>query len=599
MGGDDRQLGLSRRRFLELGAGVTAAMASSVSLTQLTSAAPAAQDVADVPREETLILVGVGGEAMNQFADVENVNVYLTNGSLSRSGYQVVYEPLAMYNMLGGEETPWLAESWEYNADFTEITVKIRPGVLWSDGTPFTAADPAFTLTMLRDAPATVGFASDMNQWIKDAVALDDLTLLITLNEGNPRFFFSYLTHNADNGVLIMPKHIWEGQDPETFTNFDLSKGWPISTGPYKLVSSTAQQKVWDRRDDWWGATTGFRSLPAPRRLIFLPAFEESRMAQLMIANEADISLNLTPANMQTVFVQNPKIITHSGQEPPYGYTDWWPIGLGFNCLTPPFDDPEIRWAISYALDRDALVQFAYRGAGEPTTVPFPYYPPLMEYIESISDLLEQYPTAAFDTAKTDEILTRKGYAKDGDGFYAKDGQRLSVPITTFNVLADLVAFVSEQLQQAGIESTFQLPTDFYTRLTLGDAPAWLFGHGGSVRDPYFTLRLYHSRYVKPTGEAATPAFYRWSNPDYDAIVDQMGNIGQDDPALKDLFRQAMEIWLPNLPDVQLVQFFHRIPMNTTYWTNWPTAENPYINGAFWHRTFLLVLTQLQSAGAE
>ena len=65
----------------------------------------------------------------------------------------------------------------------------------------------------------------------------------------------------------ILPKHIWEGQDPETFTNFDMSKGWPIATGPYKLVSSTAQQKVWDRRDDWWGASTGFRTLPAPKRL--------------------------------------------------------------------------------------------------------------------------------------------------------------------------------------------------------------------------------------------------------------------------------------------------------------------------------------------
>ena len=86
MSGDDLQLALSRRRFLELGAGVTAAMAGSVSLAQLTeAAAPAAQDIADVPREETLILVGVGGEAMNQFADVEHVNVYLTNGSLSRS----------------------------------------------------------------------------------------------------------------------------------------------------------------------------------------------------------------------------------------------------------------------------------------------------------------------------------------------------------------------------------------------------------------------------------------------------------------------------------------------------------------------------------
>ena len=59
---------------------------------------------------------------------------------------------------------------------------------------------------------------------------------------------------------------------------------------------------------------------------------------------------------------------------------------------------------------------------------------------------------------------------------------------------------------------------------------------------------------------------------------------------------QAMEIWLPDLPDIQLVQNFHRIPMNTTYWKNWPTAENDYVNGAPWHLTFPIVLWNLQQA---
>ena len=67
---------------------------------------------------------------------------------------------------------------------------------------------------------------------------------------------------------------------------------------------------------------------------------------------------------------------------------------------------------------------------------------------------------------------------------------------------------------------------------------------------------------------------------------------------LKELFRAAMEIWLPDLPDIQLVQNYHRIPMNTLRWTNWPTAENPYINGASWHLTYNLVLWNVQSVQA-
>jgi len=57
-----------------------------------------------------------------------------------------------------------------------------------------------------------------------------------------------------------------------------------------------------------------------------------------------------------------------------------------------------------------------------------------------------------------------------------------------------------------------------------------------------------------------------------------------------------MEIWLPELPDIQLVQNYHRIPWNTTYWKNWPTEENAYINGAHWHLTFAMVLWSLQLA---
>ncbi len=67
----------------------------------------------------------------------------------------------------------------------------------------------------------------------------------------------------------------------------------------------------------------------------------------------------------------------------------------------------------------------------------------------------------------------------------------------------------------------------------------------------------------------------------------------EDQAALVEQFGRAMEIWLPNLPDIQIQEWYHRIPMNQTYWTGWPTAENAYVNGAFWHLTFQLVLNRL------
>jgi peptide/nickel transport system substrate-binding protein len=73
-----------------------------------------------------------------------------------------------------------------------------------------------------------------------------------------------------------------------------------------------------------------------------------------------------------------------------------------------------------------------------------------------------------------------------------------------------------------------------------------------------------------------------------------MGQTAPDDPHLVGLFREALAIWLRELPAVPLLQFYHRLPHNQTYWRNWPSADNPYINTAYWHRTWLLVLLNLQ-----
>ena len=99
---------------------------------------------------------------------------------------------------------------------------------------------------------------------------------------------------------------------------------------------------------------------------------------------------------------------------------------------------------------------------------------------------------------------------------------------------------------------------------------------------------------VLPAAESPTTYFWRWKNAAFDALVDAMGQTAPDDPALDGLFRQAMEIWLDELPSIPLVQWYHRIPHNERYWTNWPSAENPYIHSAYWHRIWLLVLLELE-----
>lgn len=153
--------------------------------------------------------------------------------------------------------------------------------------------------------------------------------------------------------------------------------------------------------------------------------------------------------------------------------------------------------------------------------------------------------------------------------------------------------FYFARLREARL-SFFNLPPDFDDRFQKGQHTGSIYGHGGSVNDPYYTLRLSQSASeAVPGGHLVN--FARWKNPIYDKIVDEVYVTDMTNKAkLTELWRKAMEVWIPELPDIPLVHNFHRIPMNTTYWTIWPTEQNPYINGAFWHLTYAIVLWNLQ-----
>ena len=551
-----------------------------------------------VPRNRTFIAdCSNQQDCSGQFKDYASFNPFLLTGT-TKTGWNFAYEPLYFYNAYaeGGDNIiPWIATGHEYNSDYTAVTVSIREGVEWSDGQPWTAHDLVFTINVLRDHAPSLSFSTDMQAWVKNATAVDDYTAQIELTASNPRFIFSYFTNNFDNGIPIMPKHIWEDKDPESFSNFDMAQGWPVVSGPYKMAISSPEQRVWDVRSDWWAAKIGFRELPKVERLIYLPYMEESKRVQNIIANAMDTSLDLRPPNIKSIIDANPGVSTWTGKDVPLGYLDWWPVCLGFNNLEPPFNDPEVRRAVNYAINREQLVKIGWQGAGTSSHLPLPNFPPIRTYTDGIQDLIDKYEIGVYDPAKSAEILQRKGWSKDDEGFWNKDGERLTMVVDIFGIFNDLAPVLVAQLKQAGIEASFRLTSDTFTRMAQGTARAYMMGNGGSVRDPYFTLRLYHSRFVQPTGTHAE-RFWRWSNPEYDAIVDKMGQTSPDDPELQNLFRQAMEIWLSELPSIPLVQWYHRIPQNETYWKNWPTADNAYINSAYWHNTWLLVLLGLEPA---
>jgi peptide/nickel transport system substrate-binding protein len=552
----------------------------------------------DIPRSKTLIMAGLGGEHPGAFTDVENFNPHA--GGISRSGlYQAATEGLFYYNMLTGETIPWLATDFEYDAGFTGVTVNLRAGVEWSDGTPFTADDVAFTLNMLNENDK-MSRHGEVALWTEKAEAVDDLTVHVTFKTPAPRYMWDILTFRADVGVPMTPKHIFEAQDdPSSFTNYDPAKGWPVVTGPYKLVFTNVEKKLWDRRDDWWAAKTGFHDLPDVERLIFLPGMNEITMAQLLITNEIDMAFSLTVPNYKAVVGQNEKITTHYKGEPPYGYLDWWPVGLGLNTKRAPFDNIDVRWAISYSIDRDEVIEFGFAGGQVAPPLMFPEYEPMKKYFAAAEDLLVKYPTLENNPEKVVQLMTKSGFAKDGDGFWSKGGERLSFTIVTFPQhpsTTPAAPVVTAQLRRNGFDAKFVLPTDFVTRIISGEADAFIWGHA-SMRDPVQMMDAYSCRFVPDSDleDVSYPGLYRWCNEDYTALVDKMKAMPVDDPALMPLFEEAIEIWLREMPDIALNSTIITLPMNETYWTNWPQFDNQYIHEGFWHRTALQIFLNLES----
>ena len=578
--------GASRRDLIKAGAVVSTAALVPWSTAQAQPAAP--------PREKTMILVWGGREG--RWVDYDLWNPY-SIGSNHQNGPNLIYEPLAYYSAFADKMYMWLAESYNFSSDFKQLTIKTRSGIKWSDGVPFSAEDVAYTLNALRDLGPKVRWGVDVNQAVAQAKATDANTVVVDFKIPSPRFFF-FMTYKYDIGVYIVPKHIFEGQDWTNFKHFDLEKGWPVTTGPWKVAIASPQQKVFDRRASWWAADAKLAPLPIVERNIWLPFAGEQQAAQALITNQIDAGTGMQPATFPTMIKQNPKITSHAGQQAPYGYIDWWPISLYLNNEKKPFDDKDVRWALSHYIDRNQLIEVSYLGASSVSALPMPDYAPLKPYKDAIGDLLKKHDTLAFDPKKGDALLTGRGFKKGDDGIWAdKDGNKLTLEIIGFGASGPAMGPVlSEMLKRRGVAASLVLPPDFDDRFQKGQYTGAIYGHGGSVNEPYNTLRLYQGSSVAvPGGHQVN--FAKWKNADYDKLVDEMFGVAPTDTAkLTAIFRKAMEIWLPELPDIQLVQNYHRIPMNTTYWKNWPTAANSYVNGAHWHLTFPMVLWNLQPA---
>jgi len=552
-------------------------------------------DYLDAAREDTLIIDKPG-----RLEGGDNWNPKVPGNVVGWGMGQLGFESLMILNYETGEMMPWLAESFEGNADSTEFTLKLRDGITFYDGTPMTIDDIMYTIQLELD---TEGFGSHFTwkEWIASMEKVDDLTCVFKLTKPNPRFVLDYFSVKIAGTHFFLPKHVWETvEDPMTFKNFDIEKMYPMATGPYMVGKVSENEVFLVRNDNWWGYKTGFQKLPEPKLVIISYVGTEEVRTATAIDNGFDVMEDITFGAWQAIQAANPKWEAYY-DDFPYAVPDPCARLIGINNAVEPWNDKDMRWVLNYVMDRQQIIDIAYEG----TTTMAPYFWPSYASMQPYSDLVPKDKLDAMlkpDLDKAAAILTEKGYVKDGD-YWTKDGVELSLEIQcaeSFSELERIADVFAEQLQRFGINAVKVKLVDgtFYDNSNFGNYEAnsqWFTC--GSVNEPWATLRTLSGEGA-PIGE--TPQgqqnVYRWYNERYTEIVNEIGTLPLGDPKIMELTEEALAILYDELPALPAAQAKKLIPNNFTYWTNFPSAKNPYISPWCWWTSFIVVVVNIEKA---
>ncbi len=578
----------------------TAAPAATAAPAPTTAPAPTAAPapVAKVERKDILVIPG------NVNIPAPDVwNPYIPGVFILQGMNQNMMEPLFMLNYETGKIDGWLAESYTANATQDEWTVKLRKGTEWSDGVPLTSDDVVFTINMLKDNAPQLNWSGAVKQWVKTVEAVDPQTIKFTLTGSNPRFVMENLAGTTSQAIVPVPKHVWQGKDPVTFKNpADLKAGGPIFSGPYTVKSFSSTEFDYKRNDKWWGAKTGAFKLPAPLE-IRRPWIGDSATAnQMGVTNDADVAGPGTPSELKALQAQNAKLVSYT-DKPPIGWIDPCPRMLTVNNTVKPWDKKEMRWALSYAINRQQIVDVVNEGAGATSSFIFPDYAAMQPYKDAIKDITA--PIGEFNLDKSHKLLEGQGYKLKDGKYIGADGKPLTLNIVAPPFMDPWAKMVVQQLNAAGIDAVEKIIEwgIFRDQTGRGQFEAATDWDGcGSVIEPWFGMQRFHKKWVNPVGTAGTEYVdntnnaARWSNDKYSALIDQMGSLPLGDPKVTDLMKQAVTIYTDELPDIPLVQTPAFYLFNTKYWTNWPTKDNNYVQPPLHWEHFLRQLVELKPA---
>ncbi len=472
-----------------------------------------------------------------------------------------MYEPMMIFNRATAEIVPWLATGYTWNSDNTVLTFKIRDGVKWSDGQPFSANDVLYTFNLLKGNAALAGTASSiLNEYIDSFSAPDATTVEFKFKV----VYTPALYDLADQ--LIVPEHIWKDvQDPVTWTNDN-----PVATGPFTQVTRfDAQIYIVEKNPNYWQP-----GKPYFQGLRF-PAYPGNDQANMALANgELDWAGNFVPDIQNTYVSKDPEHFK-------YYFVGTDAVMLYLNPSLKPFDKPEVRKAISMGIDRKKIVNIAE----------YDYIPP--SDATGIGDAYKSWknPDAVaagtwgnFDVAKANAELDAAGLKKGADGIRLdQDGKPMKYDLIVVSGWTDWISacqIIAQNMGDLGIEINVQTPEydAWYDEISKGQFQ-WAIGWSDGGATPYNFYRGQMSKItLQPVGESASSNWGRFDNPQVDTLLEEFAKTS-DAAKQKSIMDQIQMLFVNDAPALPLFPGPDWYEYNTTRFTGFPTQDNPYAPG--------------------
>ncbi|RAI01969.1 ABC transporter substrate-binding protein [Acuticoccus sediminis] len=394
---------------------------------------------------------------------------------------------------------PDLATEWSANEDATEWHFTLRDNAVFSNGSPLTSADVVASFKKLLD-PATAAPGSRNLGPISDVVADGDLGVIIRTSSpyGDLPVALSYPT------AKIVPAALAEG-------DFESLATTPVGTGPFKLVEfSPDQRAVVEKRDDYF-----VPELPYLDRIEILTFPDAAGAVAATMAGEVDLLTEVQPPDYSRVSSASGLV----GLRTPSGRF----LDVVMDCTVEPFNDPKVREALSYAVDREAMVELVAEGYGTPgNDTP----------INSAYHYYSEAPLKAYDPEKAKALLAEAGYP---------DGIKLELVASTKPGYRSAMAVVMREMAR---------PAGFDIAVQTMDHSSYLdqVWKKGKFYVGYYNMQPTEGTILNLlfTSEASWNET-RWNNTEFDKLVAE-AEATTDSAAREKLYADAQALMRKDVP---------------------------------------------------